>query len=235
MNSRHTEYKKECKISDGMLLVDKPPGMTSHDVVDFIRKRFKFKKVGHAGTLDPMATGLLLILLGKFTKKSAEFSFYDKEYDAKLCLGVVTDTCDSEGNIVSRKDISLYGEKIKDIEKIFTFFKGEILQIPPMYSAKKIKGKKLYEFARKGVVLERKPEKVIIKKIEITDITLPYVTFCVRCSKGTYVRQLAHDIGERLGCGAHLAYLRRTAIGPFRIEDAKPLSEISNENILRPE
>jgi len=219
---------------EGMVLVDKPAGITSHDAVDFIRKKFKIKKVGHAGTLDPMATGLLVILLGRFTKRSAEFSGYDKEYEARLCLGSVTDTLDKEGTLTEEKDLSLYKQEIENMGKIFESFTGEIEQLPPMFSAKKIGGKKLYEFARKGIVLERKPKKVLIKNLEILNIDLPYVTFRLRCSKGTYVRQLAHDIGEKIGCGAHLDRLRRTKIGPFSIQYALTLDRLEHENILQP-
>lgn len=211
---------------DGIILVDKPGGMTSHDVVDFVRRRFRFKKVGHAGTLDPMATGLLILLLGKFTKKSASFSSYDKEYEARLCLGLSTDTGDREGSIIEKKDLDLYTENIKNIKNIFRLFQGEIRQVPPMYSAKKINGEKLYTLARKGIVIKREPKTVTIKEIKILDISMPYVTFYARCSKGTYIRQLAHDIGERIGCGAHLVSLRRTKIGPFTTKEAVPFDKL---------
>ena len=224
----------------GIILIDKPGGLTSHDVVDSIRRNFGFKKVGHAGTLDPMATGLLIILLGKSTKKSLHFSNYDKEYEAELCLGVSTDTGDKEGKILEKKNLNSYADNIKNIEKVFASFRGEIEQVPPMYSAKKVKGKKLYELARKGIVLKREPKKVLIEKIEILNISLPHVTFYVKCSKGTYIRQLAHDIGCVLGPGAHLTSLKRTKIGPYGLEKAfgldelKPSGKIFYENILQP-
>ena len=223
---------------EGILLVDKPSGFTSHDVVAFVRKRFNFRKVGHAGTLDPMATGLLILLLEGFTKRSVYFSNYDKEYKSVLRLGISTDTGDKEGNITEEKDpgnINL--EKLKEV---FSSFRGKIKQIPPMYSAKKIKGKKLYELARKGKVLKRDPKELFIEKLEILDVALPDVTFYVKCSKGTYIRQLAHDIGESLGCGAHLISLERTKIGPFSLEEAvkieslKEKKDIIDENILQP-
>ena len=228
----------ECIIRDGIILVDKPRGLTSHDIVDFIRKECRFAKVGHAGTLDPMATGLLIILLGRFTKKSIHFSGYDKEYEAVLSLGVTTDTADAEGNILERKNPVFYKENIKKIKEIFEFFHGRIEQIPPMYSAKKINGKKLYEFARKGVTVKRAPSVVFVKEIRVLDVSTPHVSFYVKCSKGTYIRQLAHDIGERIGCGAHLTFLRRTKIGPFSVRDALPLERLKEalyENILQPE
>lgn len=221
-----------CK-EGGIILIDKPSGLTSHDVVDSIRKSFRFKKVGHAGTLDPMATGLLIVLLGKSTKKSLHFTNYDKEYEAELCLGISTDTGDKEGKVLERKDLDLYRDNIKDIEKVFASFCGKISQTPPMYSAKKIRGKKLYELARKGAVLKREPKVVSIEEIKILNISLPHVTFYVKCSKGTYIRQLAHDIGEGLGLGAHLTSLKRTKIGPYSVSKAVGLNSVkASENIF---
>jgi len=224
----------------GIVLVDKEKGFTSHDVVDLIRRRTKFKKVGHAGTLDPMATGLLIMLLGSFTKRSNQFLNYDKEYDAEICLGVSTDTADSEGKILEEKEVKVNEAEIKDV---FLSFVGEISQVPPMFSAKKVNGKPLYKLARKGIVLERSPKIVSVKRIEINDISLPKVKCSIECSKGTYIRQLAHDIGSKLGCGAHLTDLRRTKIGPFSIENAISSEEFRKqskeensiyENILQP-
>jgi tRNA pseudouridine55 synthase len=231
-------YKRE-----GIILIDKPSGPTSHDIVDFIRKRFQFRKVGHAGTLDPMATGLLIILLDGFTKKSSQFSNYDKEYEAVLCLGRSTDTGDKEGAVTEKRTLDLYAEALtaKNIEKTLECFRGEIKQVPPMYSAKKIKGKKLYELARKGKTLKREPKIVSINEIKLLNIDLPYVTIYVKCSKGTYIRQLASDIGERIGCLAHLSSLIRTKIGHFDIKDAFTLEKLKNEenifyeNILQPQ
>ncbi|MGB2705949.1 MAG: tRNA pseudouridine(55) synthase TruB, partial [Candidatus Omnitrophota bacterium] len=210
-------------------------------VVDFIRKRFGYRKVGHAGTLDPMASGLLIVLLGRFTKKSTHFLNYDKEYEARLFLGASTDTGDAEGNIIQGKDAPGCALNIENIENVLKFFRGPVRQVPPMYSAKKIKGRKLYELARKGIVVEREPKEVFIEKLEIKEVNLPCVTFVVKCSKGTYIRQLAHDIGERIGCGAHLVFLKRTKIGPFNLLDAVPLDRlraqrnILHESILQPE
>ncbi|MCQ9206740.1 MAG: tRNA pseudouridine(55) synthase TruB [Omnitrophica bacterium] len=212
--------------NEGIMLVDKPLGFTSHDIVAIVRRNLNFSKVGHAGTLDPMATGLLIMLLGRFTKKSIYFSNYDKEYEATLRLGVATDSGDKEGKVTEEKDLGPFGEKIKNIEHAFKSFLGEIRQVPPMFSAKKVKGKKLYEFARKGITLKREPKLIVIKDIVILDISLPHVTFRVKCSKGTYVRQLGHDMGEKIGCGAHLVSLRRTKIGPFSVKDALSLDEL---------
>lgn len=229
--------------SEGIMLVDKPAGFTSHDIVNIVRRNLNFSKVGHAGTLDPMATGLLVMLLGRFTKRSIYFSNYDKEYDSTLRLGVATDSGDKEGRVTEERDLDLFGEKIKNIEHTFKSFLGEIRQVPPMFSAKKIKGKKLYEFARKGITVKREPKLCVIKDIAILDISLPHVTFRVKCSKGTYIRQLGHDVGEKIGCGAHLVSLRRTKIGPFSVKDALSLDELQfpggsrdariNENILQ--
>jgi tRNA pseudouridine55 synthase len=219
----------------GIALVDKPEGLTSHDVVDFVRRKFGFKKVGHAGTLDPMATGLLIILLEGFTKRSVHFSNYDKEYEAELCLGARSDTGDREGKITEKKDWRLGVRSAGDVERVFASFRGEIRQVPPMYSAKKIKGKKLYELARKGKTVAREPRAVTIKEIKILDAAFPRVSFYVKCSKGTYIRQLAHDLGEKIGAGAYLAALRRTGVGPFKIRDAVSCDNLSYENILQPE
>ena len=211
----------------GIVLIDKEKGFTSHDVVDLIRRRTKFKKVGHAGTLDPMATGLLIILLGSFTKRSNQFLNYDKEYDTEICLGISTDTADSEGKALEKKEIKVNED---DIKNVFLSFVGEIPQVPPMFSAKKVNGKPLYKLARKGIVLERSPKIVSIKRIEIKNISLPKVKCSIECSKGTYIRQLAHDIGDKLGCGAHLTGLRRTKIGHFSLENAVSSEEFRKQS-----
>jgi len=210
---------KNCARS-GLLLVDKPKQFTSHDIVHFVRKRFGFKKVGHAGTLDPMATGLLIILLGSFTKRSLAFSGLDKEYEAQLCMGLSTDSGDSDGKPLGEKCFDSNKYSAEDIRATFESFLGQVSQIPPMYSAKKVNGKKLYELARRGITLKREPKAVFIRSLKILDMSLPLVTFYVKCSKGTYIRQLAHDIGEKVGCGAHLTSLRRTRIGDFDVNKA---------------
>ena len=226
---------------EGVILINKPEGLTSHDVVDFIRKRFKIKKVGHAGTLDPMATGLLIILLGSFTKKSLYFSSLGKEYKTRMMLGISTDTGDKEGKIVKEKNLSDYKDKIGLIDDLLKDFTGEISQIPPMFSAKKIRGKKLYEFARRGISIQREPRRVMIDDIKIIKKDLPFIDLYIKCSKGTYVRQIATDVGERLGCGAHLVSLERIAIGGFSLEKAISTEELKKEekkfyeNILQPE
>lgn len=217
--------------TSGILLVDKPQGATSHDCVDFIRRKFNFSKVGHAGTLDPMATGLLIILIGKATKAQGDFLNDDKTYDGCLCLGVVTDTLDKEGNIIGKTECKADEKTIREAVKKFI---GQIEQVPPMFSAKKHKGKKLYQYARKGIEIKREPKKVIIKSIEITKISGENVSFTVKCSKGTYVRQLAHDIGQAVGCGAHLTGLRRTESGKFSVKGALDfikLKDLSKEKL----
>ena len=212
--------------TDGILIVDKPSGMTSHDVVDFIRKAFNIKKAGHAGTLDPMATGVLVMLLGRSTKESARLSGEDKEYAAAMVLGAVSDTGDREGKITYSGRPLNYS--LTDIEKAFSAFTGEISQLPPMYSALKHKGKKMYEFARKGIEVERSPRKIFINSLKVTDFNIPAVKFEVTCSKGTYIRQLCADIGEKLGCGAYLEFLRRTRSGAFNIARAVPLDKLKD-------
>ncbi|MCX5686310.1 MAG: tRNA pseudouridine(55) synthase TruB [Candidatus Omnitrophica bacterium] len=209
---------------DGILVVDKPQGWTSHDVVDFIRTRFGFKKVGHAGTLDPMATGVLVVLIGSLTKSSSLFSADDKEYEATLTLGAESDTGDADGKISDSGKPANYSRR--EIEDVFKEFLGEIEQRPPMYSAIKIKGERLYKLARRGIDVAVGSRKICIKNIEITDIKLPEVSFRVTCSKGTYVRSLAVDIGKALGCGAYLSRLKRTRSGRFGIDGAIKIDKI---------
>ncbi|MFH1791912.1 MAG: tRNA pseudouridine(55) synthase TruB [Candidatus Omnitrophota bacterium] len=209
----------------GILLIDKPPGMTSHDVVDGIRRRFGFKKVGHAGTLDPMATGLMILLIGKATKLSAAFLNDDKAYEAKIRLGVVSDTGDIFGNVLEERS---YAVSESDIIEAVSRFRGEIEQVPPMFSAKRHKGKKLYQYARRGISVEREPRKVNVKALEICGICLPDIDIKVTCSKGTFIRQLAVDIGESLGAGAAVAALRRTLSGRFSVGNAIGFGALMN-------
>lgn len=210
----------------GVLLVDKPQGMTSHDIVARMRRVFRIKKIGHAGTLDPMATGLLLILVGRATKVSQFLMSMSKEYTGTVKLGEATDSQDAEGEIVATKPVPELTQA--DVEKEIATFMGDQYQTPPMFSAKKINGQKLYKLARQGKTVERAPSVIHISRYDITDFSLPKVSFIVGSSKGAYIRTLAHDLGERLGCGGHLCELRRTAVGKFRIEDANTLEEIEN-------
>jgi tRNA pseudouridine55 synthase len=215
---------------DGILVIDKPRGLTSHDCVKIIRKRFGIKKVGHAGTLDPLATGILILLLGKATRLFLGFAGFDKEYEATLTLGITTDTGDSQGKIINT---STY-EHIKEIDVlgVFNKFQGNIEQIPPMVSAIKYQGKKLYELARRGIVVARSPRKICIHSLILTGYRPPEVDFKVECSKGTYIRTLGEDIGSRLGCGGCISRIRRTKLGPFNINEAVSLEGI-NESHLR--
>ena len=217
---------------EGFLFIDKPAGPTSHDIVDQIRKLTGIKKVGHAGTLDPFATGLLILALGNTTKKIQALVGLDKEYEALVQLGATSDTYDRTGRITEGSKIK-YKVAKEDIEDVLKKFRGKIEQIPPMYSAKKVKGKKLYELARKGIEIVRQPSQITIHKLEIEnfDPELKTLTLRVQCSSGTYVRSLAYDIGQELGCGAYLKELRRTSIGPFRIEDAAQLEPLSKDNV----
>jgi tRNA pseudouridine55 synthase len=215
---------------DGILVVDKPQGITSHDVVDFIRQKFNIKHVGHAGTLDPMATGVLVLLLGKATKLSNTFTSEDKEYVAKVFFGKKTDTQDGEGKVIEEKDIGSLD--IEPIKKTLDNFKGEIEQIPPMVSAIKHKGKKLYQLARSGKTIKREPRKITISIIEILDFKFPELTFRVRCSKGTYIRTLCEDIGKALGVPSHMSSLVRKASGNFLLENSKRLDDISEKDII---
>ena len=210
----------------GILLVDKPQGMTSHDIVARMRRVFQIKKIGHAGTLDPMATGLLLILVGKATKASQYLMSLDKEYAGTVKLGEVTDSQDADGEIIATTPVPDLEET--EVAKVIKTFLGDQYQMPPMYSAKKINGQKLYKLARQGKKVEREPRVIHISRYEITDFDLPEISFQVACSKGAYIRTLANDLGERLGCGGHLCALRRTTVGPFSIENANTLEEIEN-------
>ncbi|MDP3789307.1 MAG: tRNA pseudouridine(55) synthase TruB [Candidatus Omnitrophota bacterium] len=203
---------------NGILIVDKPKGMTSHDVVNIARKAFNIKRVGHAGTLDPIATGVLIILVGDATKRSDTLLNDDKSYTATLRLGSATDTGDASGKPV--KTCSAEGLRPEAVRDAIMSFVGEIEQMPPMYSAVKFRGKALYKWARKGVEVPRKTRKVNIKEIRISEIAIPDVVFEVTCSKGTYIRQLCTDIGDRLGSCGHMAELRRTRSGQYDISHA---------------
>jgi tRNA pseudouridine55 synthase len=215
---------------DGILIINKPSGITSHDVVDFIRRKFNMKRVGHAGTLDPMATGVLVMLLGKATKLSNTFINDDKEYIAKISFGKSTDTQDSSGRAIEEKNIDSLD--IEVIKKAFENFKGDIEQIPPMVSAIKYKGKKLYQLARLGKTVVREPRKIRISDIEILNYKFPELTFRVRCSKGTYVRTLCEDIGKFMGIPSHMSGLIRTKSGDFLLEDSKNMEDSYEKDII---
>lgn len=212
---------------NGVINVYKPTGITSFDVVKAVRKISGEKKVGHTGTLDPLAEGVLPICLGKATKLVDFIMIGKKIYQAEMKLGEITDTYDREGKVISTLPIKTDTDEI--LETIMSF-KGNISQVPPMYSALKINGKKLYELARNGIEVEREARKVSIYDIDIKNIEIPFVTFDVQCSKGTYIRSLCYDIGQKLGCGAVMWNLTRCASGVFNIENSIRLEELSKEN-----
>ena len=209
---------------NGILNVYKERGFTSNDVVAKLRGILHQKKIGHAGTLDPEATGVLPILLGSATKLSSLVMDHEKTYRAVLLLGVVTDTQDMTGTVLSRSDQELPGEA--QIEDAVLSFEGGYDQLPPMYSAKQVNGKRLYELAREGKEIARSKVPVVITNLRITSIDLPEVTILVTCSKGTYIRTLCHDIGQKLGCGGTMQALERVSAGGFSIEHAIPLGRI---------
>lgn len=209
---------------DGVLLVDKAAGMTSHDVVALVRRQLGIKKVGHCGTLDPLATGLLLITIGRGTKVQDLLMSEDKEYVGTLTLGATTTTQDREGEVIETKPVPELAEA--DIRAAFEKFRGDFYQTPPMVSAKKHGGVPLYKLARQGKVVEREPRFVHVYRYSIDRVSLPDVDFSVLCSKGFYVRTYAHDIGELLGCGGHLKSLRRTKSGRFDVANAITVDQI---------
>jgi tRNA pseudouridine55 synthase len=211
---------------DGVLLVDKAEDMTSHDVVAVLRRKLDIKKVGHCGTLDPIATGLLLLTIGRGTKIQDLLMSEDKEYAGTLSLGVATSTQDREGAVVDERPVPQLNES--EIRAAFEKFRGDFYQMPPMVSAIKHGGVPLYKLARQGKVVEREPRLVHVYRYTIDRIALPEIGFSVMCSKGFYVRTYAHDIGEALGCGAHLKSLRRTKSGRFDVANAISVDEIKN-------
>ncbi len=208
---------------NGVLPVDKPEGMTSHDVVQCVREFFDLKSVGHAGTLDPIATGLLLVLIGEGTKLSRFLMDLPKTYEAKIILGIETETDDITGKVLNKSAVNVSESMVKDVVNEFI---GEQMQIPPTFSAIKHRGKPMYKYARSGVIPALSPRKIIIKDIEIKGLDLPEVHIKVTCSRGTYIRALARDIGVKLGCGAALGFLRRVKIGQFSVENAITFPEM---------
>lgn len=212
------------KEMDGILLVDKPGDHTSHDVIARLRGKLKMKRIGHAGTLDPMATGLLIVLVGKATRVSQYLVSLDKEYEGTVELGKVTDTQDAEGEMMETRPVPPFTEA--EVKAAIDGFLGDQYQTPPMYSAVKIDGVPLYKSARKGEEVEREPRFIRVASWQITRFGLPRFDFRLRCTKGTYVRTLAHDLGQKLGCGAHLAALRRTATDKFNVSQALTLDQI---------
>lgn len=209
---------------NGFVVCDKPSGITSHDLVDRVRRVLGERRVGHAGTLDPAATGVLLVGVGRGARLLRFLEVHDKEYVAVVRLGVTTSTLDAEGAVTAERDASGIAED--DVERALGAFRGEIDQVPPMVSAIKVGGEALYRKARRGEEVERAPRTVVVHEATLESFTAPDARIRIRCSKGTYVRVLAADLGEALGVGAHLHALRRTAVGPFTEADATPLDAV---------
>jgi tRNA pseudouridine55 synthase len=215
---------QEFDALDGALLIDKPAGPTSHDVVDAIRRQFKIKKVGHCGTLDPGATGLLIIVLGRATKLSDKLMADDKVYEGAMKLGESTDSHDAAGELIGSLPVPPL--TLDDLNKVADEFVGDQMQTPPMVSAVKKAGVPLYKLARKGLEVPREPRLIHIYRFRFHSYAEPLAQFRLACTKGTYVRTIAHELGQKLGCGAHLATLRRLASGKFDVAQAKPLAEV---------
>jgi len=214
-------------ISDGLvLLIDKDKSKTSFDVIRSIRRKLNIKKVGHAGTLDPMATGLLIVCAGKKTKEIYKYQGLYKKYTGTITLGKSTPSMDAETEPLFEKTFDNVNEE--QIEKVRQDFLGEIEQIPPMYSALKHKGKSLYKYARKGIDIKREPREVTVYDFAIISMELPEIKFEIKCSKGTYIRVIANDFGNKLGCGGYLSSLRRTAIGEYRVADSLTIKELND-------
>lgn len=234
MITKKTKQISKSIITDGLvLLIDKSMSKTSFDVIREVRRKLDIKKVGHAGTLDPLATGLLIVCVGKKTKEIHKYQDMTKVYEGTITLGKSTPSMDSETVPTESKDLShITNEKIYEIRDQFV---GEIEQIPPMYSAIKHKGKSLYKYARKGEEVIREPRKVNVYRFLVKEINLPYINFEIECSKGTYIRVIANDVGEKLSCGGYLSELRRTSIGPYHVDDALTIDELKEIEIMQPE
>ena len=214
----------QIKELEGVLLVDKPTDHTSHDVVARLRRKLNMKRIGHAGTLDPMATGLLIMLIGKATRISQYLISLDKEYEGTITLGSTTDSQDADGQVMETRPVPPLTEA--EVRTAMNSFLGDQYQMPPMYSAIKIGGVPLYKSARKGEDVVREPRFIRVMSFDLTRFALPQLDFRLRSSKGTYVRTIAHDLGQKLGCGAHLSALRRTATDRFNISQAMTLDAI---------
>lgn len=210
---------------EGILLIDKPAGITSFRLVAILRKKLHVKKIGHAGTLDPFATGVMVMLVGRnYTRLSDKLLGQNKKYRVRVRLGVTTDSYDCEGKVTSTSDVV---PSLEEVQEVLKAFQGAIMQTPPMFSAKKVEGKKLYELARKGEEVERKPVEVTVQT-ELEGYNYPYVDLSVSCSKGTYIRSIAHDLGLKLGCGAHAEKLIRTQSGQFTLEQCISFAELED-------
>jgi tRNA pseudouridine55 synthase len=215
---------QEFSALDGAILIDKPAGPTSHDVVDLIRRQFNIKKVGHCGTLDPNATGLLIIVLGRGTKLSERLMSDDKVYAGTMKFGETTDSYDADGELVASLPVPPL--TLDQLNEAAASFVGDLMQMPPMVSAVKKAGVPLYKLARKGIEVEREPRLIHVYKFRFHRYEEPIAHFALACTKGTYVRSITHDLGQKLGCGAHLATLRRIVSGKFDVADAIPLEDV---------
>jgi tRNA pseudouridine55 synthase len=215
------------QLISGILKIDKPAGMTSHDVVDRVRQLSGQRRVGHAGTLDPAATGVLVVCLGQATRVVEYLMASDKVYRAQIRLGVSTDTHDAEGEVTATAEVDISEEEGWRVREALASFVGSIQQVPPMYSALKREGVPLYKLARQGIIVEREPRSIEIHNIKLLRWTPPLLTIRVSCSPGTYIRALARDLGQKLGCGAHLHSLTRLASGHFTLEKAVSLDELA--------
>jgi len=216
-------------VISGFLLVNKDPGITSSRVVQILKKKFNLNKVGHLGTLDPMATGLLIIAINRATKFASLLLQSEKSYRAEVTLGIQTDTDDAEGEVISFKEVNLNESEAE--EALLTFL-GDSDQLPPNYSALKHKGKPMYKYARDGIKVEKAARKILIQNIQNIEINLPRVSFDIKCSKGTYIRSIARDLGFKLGCGAHLSKLIRTSQEKFMLSDACSIDETGLEKLI---
>ena len=220
---------------NGIVIIDKPQGWTSQDVTARLRRVFNTRRIGHGGTLDPMATGVLPVFVGRATRGVEFFEHAEKTYETVLRLGLTTDTEDISGNVLTQQDAFVTGE---ELEAVLEKFRGDILQVPPMYSALKINGQKLVDMARKGKTVERQPRPITIHELTLLGMEAEGIRLRVRCSKGTYIRTLCKDIGEALGCGGCMAALRRVQAGEYTIDEAVPLlqllEETEPEKFLRP-
>ena len=214
---------------NGIIVVDKPSGMTSHDVVLRLRRQLGIKRIGHAGTLDPLATGVLVMLVGEGTKLFSKFEAFDKAYRATLLLGTKTTTADIEGKVTQQAP---YEHVTQDqFQKVLQNYRGPLEQLPPMVSAVKVNGKRLYKLARQGIDVKRTPRRIYIHSLELVAFQPPQVKIFLECSKGTYVRKLAEDIGDDLQCGACIEEIQRTKVGPFELKMAIALDEVDKTHI----
>ncbi len=226
------ELRSRVKKSDrtdlnGIVVVNKPSGMTSHDVVSIVRKKLDMKRIGHAGTLDPLATGVLVLLIGKGTKLFERCVGFDKAYRATMMLGRRTTTADIEGQLIDERPYDQVTEEM--VRTVFCSFLGVSQQLPPMVSAIRVNGRRLYELGRKGLQVDRPLREIRLDRIELLRFEPPYVEFILECSKGTYVRAFAEDVGEALGCGACISQIERLRVGPYGIDTAVDISSVSDQ------